>query len=642
MRGIRALVSVALAVGVITGPAGHAAMTAASPTPLGLCQLSAADAPPTHEQHGLPATFCVRTVADLVAYVRDSGSPVAPWLAPRMRRAASGSEDRFCLSGALSGWDPTPDMTGDGHPDVLVIMLAGCTPTITLTLQLVDGLTGRTRWRTHVTSFLPLPYLTSLGTPSRPGVLVTSYDGSWQLAQQQNRPYQGTALEAFAFDRRGSRVWHLAVPADVQADGSYTAPTDAQTGNLVAGPATDFLYSKLSGSGLEVSGLYGVDEPSVTNIFVDGRNGRSTADPTLQPGPATPAYPQVVGDIDGDGRDDYVLIGGLEISSPVGVIGPNGEMLPPPVHRLVVAAHAARTHAQMWSRTFDLPLNAFFVLVRDFDGDQWPEIAGVVFPDDFSGDIRGLLLSGGNGTVLMNHAGWPVDVLRYRLRTPLLAMATIHDDGQTAGVRVDAYALAGWHRHITDLRVPYPKSRSSFGGSSTAMFDEGDLDSDGFDELGLLIATSSGSVTNRGSTLVGSNLSVHHLRLAFYSNQPGWQPLYDSIRGRDDDLYRLQHHGSDGWRLELGAGLNPHELLSIAVSAKHRPFEVDPTVLTDKPRAECRSMIVGAFRDRVGGPLTLARVEPGTGRVRWQRTVVGTRFPIHTSVTQRARCSAHD
>jgi len=640
---MRAFVSVALAVGVIAGPAGHAAAPASALPTSELCRVPAADAPPRATPHGLPATFCVRTVEDLAAYVRASGSPIASWLAPRLRRAASGPEDRFCLPGSVSGWMVSPDLTGDGRRDVVAISLVGCTPAITMTMRLVDGRSGRLRWHASVTSFLPLPYLTELGSPQQPGVLVESYDWSWQLARLHGRTYHGTALAAAAFNSHGRRVWHLAVPADVNADQSYTAPTDAQYGRLISRHSVDLVYSRLNGAPVDLTGVEGLGSPTVTNVFVDGRTGRSSPDPTITPALLTPTYPQVVGDIDGDGRDDYLLIGGFEIASPVGVIIPGVGTLPPTIHRLVIEAHNARNHAAMWSQTLNLPVWSFFSLVRDFDGDQWPEISGLVFPDWASGEesFRSLLLSGANGNVLINREGWAVDVLRRGLRTPLLALASPYDDGTSAGVLIDAYAINGWHRRVAALRVAYPTTNANYSGSLVAMIGEGDLDSDGLDELGLIVETNSGPVRRHASELLGSNLSVHQVHLAFNPLQRGWQPLYASIKGRGDDLYSVQHEGRTGWQVDVDAGLDPRELLRFVVSSRQRPAEVYPSVLSGSDSKGCRALVVGAWRDRSGGPMTLLRVGPGTGQVRWQRTVFGARFPVRANVASHVRCGAH-
>lgn len=568
---------------------------------------------------------------------------MASWLAPRLQRAATGSEDRMCLSESLSGWFVTPDLTGDAARDVIATTLAGCTPRITMRMTLLDGRTGRIGWHTSVTSFLPLPFLTAVGSPARPGVLVESYDWSWQVARQHGRTYHGTALTAAAFDNHGHRVWHFQVPADVNADGSYTAPTDAQFGRLVSRRSLDLVYSQLNGSATDTSGVQGLGSPTVTNVFVDGRNGSSAADPTIRPALLTPTYPQVVGDIDGDGRDDYVLVGGFEVTADAAVIIPGVGAVPPPVHRLVVEAHNARNHAAWWSQTLNSPVEAFFWVLRDFDGDQWPDLGGLVFPDYAAGDdnLHTLLLDGVNGGVLISHDGWLSGVLRRGLRTPLLALASPQDDGKTAAVRVDAYGLNGWHRRITELRVAYPGNASDFAGSFTAMMDEGDLDSDGFDELGLLISTNSGSVTNHGSQLVGSNLSVHPVRLAFFGMRPGWQALFASIKGRADDLYRVHRSGRRGWRLDVDAGLRPRQLVSITLTARERPFDAYPTVLSGGYGSRCRSLLLGTDRDRAGGPLTLLRIQPSTGRLQWQRTLFGPRFPVRVAVDQRPACGAH-
>ena len=573
----------------------------------------------------LPALFCVHTVADLEAMAASSGSITGRLLANQLRQTSTSSSpiggNQYCLPPHLMAIVPLQDLDGDGGNDAVQVSYFGCLPRVTLAWDVLDGATGRTEWSGSATGFLPGLYNAAVGPAAKQGLLVMTYDPTWVEDQGEGKPYNGVGLSMAAYSGAGHLWWQRSVSAEVKDSQNWQGPSMPQLGLLVSGRTLDALYSFVSSKTLDPVGLVATVTATITTI--DGRNGHQIAQPPITQGPTTPTVPFVVGDLDRDGRNDYILCGGFTL----GGVKVAGE--PPDVHRLFIDAYSSRTSAKLWSQSYDEYSYLVFASgLRDVTGDQTPDIYGLVL--SFDSGIKTLLIDGGNGSLDVDTAGSPVMLVRQRSGPPLFGIGTYTDSANKFTAELTGYDKAGHAWPVASLSVNKPANANS---SSAFWLDVSDLNGDSLDDVGVYVASASKRAQNMTGAIIGSDSSVH--RVAVASNGPGsilipWWPLGDSLRGRRGyDVYKVTALADDRMRLQIASGLSAKVFLTMDFRTAHL-YSVWPSVL-QLPRgaaattSTCRQLLVDVdtMKPDAGTGFVLT---PSTDRATWALRMYGPEF----------------
>jgi hypothetical protein len=577
----------------------------------------------------LPAMFCVHTVSDLAAMAASSGSITGRLLANKLRQSSTGSSpiggNKYCLPPHLVAIGSLSDLDGDGGNDAIRVSYAGCLPRVTLAWDVLDGATGQTDWSGSATGFLPGLYDAAVGPAAKKGLLVMAYDPTWVEDQGEGKAYHGVALSMVAYSGSGHRWWQRSVTADVKDSQNWQGPSTPQLGSLVSGRTLDALYSFVTSKTLDPVGLATTVTSTITTV--DGRSGKLDAQPPITQGPTTPTVPSIVGDLDRDGRSDYVLSGGFDLV-PFRIDG-----LPPSVHRLFVDAYSSRTSGKLWSQSYDeYPYTVFATGLRDVTGDQTPDITALVFDFDTAG-LKTLLIDGGNGSLVVDTPGQPIMLVQQRRGPPLFCIGTYTDGSNKFTTDLTGYDKSGHAWPVAELSVNKPPNANN---NFVFWMGVSDLNGDSLVDVGVYLASASKTAQNTAGAIVGSDGSVH--RVAVVSNEPGsfqipWSPLGSSLRGhRGLDVYKTIVLGDDHIRLLIASGLATKPFLTIDFRTAHI-FSVWPTALQLPRRAaemasgKCRQLLVDVdtAKPEAGIGFLFA---PSTDRATWTQRMYGPPIPL--------------
>ena len=258
-----------------------------------------------------PASASTRAAHPIAEWTRAVTNPATAWLAsglrpgaPALTRAVAEGLLRRSGGGAsaptASGQDtfllPVPDLTGDGRDDVLAYTLRMTQGSPRVTLGLLDGATGASRWQLSLPQGeYVLPWLEPVGNPARPGMLLVEQSSS------------SLALSFRALAGRGTPLWESSpaptisgVPSVVAFDGLLTNRKGA----------TDLLLSWAVSFGAGV-GVDGAMESATVQRTQAGllRGGDGALAPLGAPIDTVAYPPHVVGapDLDGDGHQDLLV-----------------------------------------------------------------------------------------------------------------------------------------------------------------------------------------------------------------------------------------------------------------------------------------------------------------------------------------------
>lgn len=403
---------------------------------------------------------------------------------------------------------PIGDLDGDRRDDLLVHhwdlepASSGLGYSGTLSVSAVHG-RGRRLWRVEreITNGFPIPSIAArIGPRGRNGAVVFT-----------DSTATGYSLTAAGVGSNGTVVWERTFESVYSYEAPFTAlrlPIAFDAFDALDGRATDFAVGVLD---------Y-VDTVARLDIAVlDGSDGS-----LVERGPdevAVGAFPTVtpVGDLDRDGRDDYVVVGHLP--------GEDGH----------VRAYSGREGTELWSRAglaLEAP-DAWAYAAGDITGDGVAEIT-VSAPSGDDGDAFHVL-DGATGAALWRGGG------TFPFRLGDVDGDGTSELGSTSAWRTKTRTGEEHRAYDGDGTLLYRRRPSQDLGSCddscwilTFLLDAGDVDSDGvldlyvernlFEEDGLH-RTRYHFSGRRGRTVLGAVPAV---------------PVLSSLDGRGDDVVSLQ------------------------------------------------------------------------------------------------------
>ncbi|MDQ1699098.1 MAG: hypothetical protein QOG34_961 [Frankiaceae bacterium] len=217
-----------------------------------------------------------------------------------------------------NGESGLPDVDGDGVGDVLSSRLYARKPA----LKVLSGRTGRTLWSVpSPTDTLAAVYIPAPGGKSVMLVLTETVTG-------QETPVGGGEVDAFTVKavnpKTGASVWSTTITGLIEDDpsGLLAAGLGEFDGALMRKNTTPYLL--LDRFTLHFDGL--TFTTSVAPLVIDATTG-STVDPGAPEGGDEFTFATPVGDLNGDGIDDYLICAGGDVPSTAARSGATGQPL---------------------------------------------------------------------------------------------------------------------------------------------------------------------------------------------------------------------------------------------------------------------------------------------------------------------------
>lgn len=401
---------------------------------------------------------------------------------------------------------PVGDLAGDGRQDLLAHRWeltpadAGIGYDGTLTVTAIAGSTGRRlwRWERDLTNSLPFPSAAArVGPGGSPGAIV--------FVDTHTPSYEVTAI---GVDAHGTQVWEQSFASTYTPVTPFTAtglPTGFYLGDAVAGRADDLFVGVLD---------YADAVARLRVMLVDGAEGTTTQlGPTEVSTGAFPAF-STAGDLDADGRDDYVVVGRS------------------PADAGHVVAYSGVDGTELWSQAgLDLGEPYLWSMAGgDLTGDGAAEIVVSAPPN---GDREAFhVLDGASGEPMWDGEGtfpYPLGDAGRDGSVDLGVTSAWQTESRT-NEEFRAYAPDGSLLYGRVYSSPLPDCDGSPCPMLTFLLDAGDFDADG--TMDLVVDRYGGD--ERTLYLVRGRDGRKHLpRLAAV-------PLMRSLDGRGDDVVRIR------------------------------------------------------------------------------------------------------
>lgn len=421
-------------------------------------------------------------------------APLAPAL-ERLRRLGLPQEildlvlrrDQESFGGTFGWARNANDLDGDARRDLFLIAIryrvtiGGGLPMLvpqvdfdaTSKLTAISGLSGEVLWhKTFDDLVVPVP--ARVGHEARHGAIIVS--GAVSLLGPVGDYRVGiAALEGASGDRIWRRRYKATVVETYPAYVVKDAPLAIEIFDGLDGPATDVLVSV--GDFNAAHGAYTVQSQA---SVIDGHTGQDRVHPARDVGVGWYALPWAVGDLDGDGSDDYIVTDAVSVGHGFGITSPgSGE------------ARRGMDGSEIWSQSgFEFGDFAWPQRLRDVDGDGGDDVVIITEPHE-GRDLHTYLLEGATGRRHWHGRGGfaysPGDIDRDGVRDVVFRDATLRFRRRTSTIRVRAVNYRGkelWHRvHRSRFQRHECSSQDCLAMIMAGWSTIGDLQPDGLDDM---------------------------------------------------------------------------------------------------------------------------------------------------------------
>ncbi|MDQ3982993.1 MAG: hypothetical protein M3271_09985, partial [Actinomycetota bacterium] len=384
-----------------------------------------------------------------------------------------------------------PDWSGDGRPDDLsmhyTFAVDGLDVRTRVTLRAAEGDTGELLWARRWTrdddTYL-WPIEADVGRRGKPGLVLVEVRGV---------EFETTGIDYTlrALTSHGKRLWVRSFTSTITGQWPITfTATDYVVGlgtfDALPRRAADVLVA--SGT-VVVPPVWSLSSGVIDAEVIDGRDGRIVAHPVPEVGVGIVPLASPMGDLDGDGLDDYAFVNERPNVTP----GEDGGTVPVGVGTGVVAARRGSDGAPLWTgggldyRERNVSLMDLGDIVGTDEGDVFVETMAQLLDPDDPDQYLTYLLDGATGNVVWKRRGqWPYSPgdIDGDGSPDILTQHYYSDDGFVA-THVRAFTDTGrrlWHRQY---RTEHPLQRCCswlihWGGGWGVGDYDGDELSDGY------------------------------------------------------------------------------------------------------------------------------------------------------------------
>ena len=362
-----------------------------------------------------------------------------------------------------------PDVDGDGVGDVLSSRLAARTPA----LKVLSGRTGRTLWAVPE----PSPTIAAIYVPEPGGksIMVVLTDN----VNGEVTPVAGVITDGFTVSavnpKTGAAEWSYTINGTVEEDpaGFSVIGVGEFDGVLMRKNTTPYLLSDRLNLHFDPVAF----ATSVTPWTVDGTTG-SVVHPDTPLGGDEFTFATPVGDLDGDGTDDYVVCAGGDVAT--------------------VGARSGANGAPIWtSQTTSAAFLTFLVPSPDLSGDHKTDLLLGWFGNDFT--LTAHAVNGTSGADVWSTAG-----------DFAMPIGDIDHDGRSdtrvslRGPRITFNAIAATGKRLwtRDLLTP--------AGTDGVVWEAGDVDGDHYADTYVEFSTHKEGTPPKTAAIVSGRTGASH------------------------------------------------------------------------------------------------------------------------------------